>query len=826
MIVPGRQTVLENYLQIVKDFDQIHQNFNQSYQSLDAQIDNILHCFNYEQLNSLDISFFTKKLETLTTCQYELIKIVKQVNARDRHVSNRSHTSENLSVFESENLGVEENSESNLVTSNTFLSPCLPCHTFHEINTTISKNIIKITDKVKNLKIKIEDNQIIYEQIKLNTNQAVISYKNLPNFSNLEYHLQMSTTLAELYDLKDQVEQIIDQWTPIHESNKIILENLKQLYPNQVSEITCFMLEKNSTHPTPLNSNSDLEKIGTKPDINFKQEGLKKFPTNLSEILTKIKNIDNYGDNIFNIMHLVRDKLDDAEDIQAILSEVEAETAGVGENLENTDQDLIETKTKLKSLLRNNLLVAKINEKIKLVEDKILEAAKQHAESERCKFYQHEINMWIKSVNDSLEITEITSEVKLLKILEKQYEKIVETTKEKETSVLQEFLKMQGAESQNLSAELHPNDDEIAATQKLLNDWNFMKTQVEIKQNDILLALKSTDQFTNILNKWQSWLAAVKNAASNQVQDTRFKIVKEVEFDNLYLQIIKNYPTDQKILQELKISVQKCIEPTFEIANWSDWVDVQQEISVYVGDFEKFYSLKQEIDFCMKQLILARKNLAQNDKNEINKFIEFVDESDEFFEHQSNDSEVNNRNADLQELDIQAVTEILQKYDQMKQENYLLHFETPTFISLVNFYMKNLSKKLENYQNKIEMDNLQEEFDEKLLIFKTILSDDSIVDLDLIEAEFAELAGNKIPAEVTVKMKTKIQRIQEQQILNDKISNLEEILQQDLKVLDLNNQQVLELVSDVELDLEKVQQQLEILEQIKGNFGKFFSQIV
>ena len=135
-----------------------------------------------------------------------------------------------------------------------------------------------------------------------------------------------------------KVQNVIDLWSPIHNENQRIMKEVIKIYPSKSHEIAYYMLESTgptgtglsvpglaSTSATSLTSKEKSnESLSTPAAKSMKEQQQNnsmtflsgKFSENLKKSLIKIKTIDNFGEELFTLLHSTRDKLDDAYDIK------------------------------------------------------------------------------------------------------------------------------------------------------------------------------------------------------------------------------------------------------------------------------------------------------------------------------------------------------------------------------------------------------------------------------------------------------------------------------------------------------------------------------
>ena len=733
-----RQTHITDFKKIVQKFNDIYEKLNQNCEILNQQIIEVGN-YDYEKLSGIDLSLFTKQLEVLTGLHFELIKITKDVSTPSASLSSN---------------------DGNGSEPDPTCRPCLPCQNLSNINNKASKQILSLTEKTKNLKLSIEASSNTYFTIKNDLNKIYQDCKNLTTKKVLETELVNSTNIEDLEKINRKVQNVIDLWSPIHNENQRIMKEVIKIYPSKSHEIAYYMLESTgptgtglsvpglaSTSATSLTSKEKSnESLSTPAAKSMKEQQQNnsmtflsgKFSENLKKSLIKIKTIDNFGEELFTLLHSTRDKLDDAYDIKNALSD----------NALSDDQDLLETKTRLKSLLRHNLLIPDIKKKIQIIDQQIFNKAKLHAESERIKYYKQEIDLWITSVNDSIEIVDISCDLKLLELLKTQFEKIVETTEEKEKNIFEKLIKLdkekQSQKSSINSTKSSSSVDsgsgsgseedgkerkssttrQVPSTSDLTKKWSLMKTSVEVIQNDIDSAINMTEIFNTIYKKWQNWAEICETSNNNEIKLEKFKIVKEVELENLYAQVEGQFGNDVERLAESF--------PKLDENHNNMWEKLVRQVNSIRKDFEIYTDVKE----LYEQLL-------------------HLDEDDDDYSAQA-EAFLSNASA----------------------KN---HPSSLRFSNLINFYIQDISQTLTKIKNLSTQKSLKTEFQNEISLLSTTLNDDSIKDVSIIQEQFSVVSQEKfsefnIPEELAVKMGKKLGKIEEDKRNEEKIEELERFL--------------------------------------------------
>lgn len=549
-----------------------------------------------------------------------------------------------------------------------------------------------------------------------------------------------------------------------------MLENKPNSPTSSLNNFTTNLPQTLSRHSTSIFTSNPLAHSlqTTQP------QAYQKFTNNLLTFLQDLKKIDVYGDQIFSLMHQIRDKLDDAEDIKLMISD------------EEEDQDLLETKTKLKALLRHNLLIPEITSKLEEIDARILLQASQEQEKNKTQNYANEVADWIAQIAEKIKTTkqeiynsDQTMKLETFKYLKIEYEKLASTTLQKENTVLDNLL------------EFNPTFD--------LQEWETMKISISDMQQELDQKIEILTKFENLMKNWQFWLESVENVSTSvsDLSDHRIKILKEVELENLISELA-NFSADQQEMESLYL-------PKVGESNQLAWSELKNSIQQWQADFATFTAIKQDLDSGLKSVILAIKNLPAGETD-----------SSIFSDDSYNFSNTDSYNLIEIETTLVKYTNLADYFPNSSSNSFLPNF--------LNFYLKNLNIKLAFYQSKVAEHNLHTEFSEKLQIFQTILNDDYIKDIDIIEQEFNLINDIKyekftIPETITCQMCDKLESIKEYEAVQNSIFNFEKVLKFDLETIHETNESLASVVENLGqqqqgITAEFLETQLETLSKI------------
>ena len=752
-----RLKIIQNFKNIVEKFDNLTNNFEVEHKNLLDKIEKV-EKFDYEKLVVFDVTEFTRGLDRLSSIQYELIRTSKESSGVEvyqntnnqnilrhrRHSSNSRYEDwRSTSISHSNTLSsistAAQQADHSLTHSDLdsgTCSPILPCQNFSETNSKISKSILKITDKIRKLKNKIENSTNTYNDIRTKIAENCASCKSLPNLRILKEQFERANDLESLELVDRETKLIIDQWTPCNFQAESLLQELIGIYPSKDHDIRFFMLEKpldqnSSSNPSSKNSSRPTSNRSSRENLqiltqNLRQEYYTEFSDNLKNCLSKLKFVDSYGTSIFNLMHQIRAKMDEIEEIMLALDI----------NIKNNeiDQDLVECKSRLKSLLKYGLLTEQIKEKLAEVEENLLDEAKIHSENQKIKFYRQEIDFWLSSVKDSLEMATselkggspaAVSDVSVLELLESQCEKILETFKNKEEGVLNKWCELVTDNNQ---------------TEKIETDWTHTKTQVIILDQDLKFSIKNSKIYSKIYNFWSNFLKECADLSITTINNDKYKFASEVKVDQLFSKLEnKSYNADSETMKNEVIN-----NINAELA--TNWQKLDAELRLMKLDFNHYYSIKKVFD--------------------------------EFLASNSNFSQQN----------IDLATNRLEFYLQLKEKNYRMGFNSNCFLNLVNYYIFELADKIDDFNNKTYNQNLKLEFENSVKNFENLLRNDDNLENSENQLNLSEIQRNfniltlekfgefEIPEEIHTLMASKVIQIEESCKIANEVAKMEEFL--------------------------------------------------
>ena len=263
------------------------------------------------------------------------------------------------------------------------------CDNLLLIADSIEVEVENICEKVKKIVGRYDTSR--KEQIKVNEGIGRLksSYLKLVDLEAIEKWIKNAKTMGEIEEVNRVVQDEIDKCSVLLKDVKNLKVGVLNLNPDKARQINAFFINEDDF---------DIDEI-TLNQIKF------------------LKTVEEHGGKLFELLHIADGKQDEAEYIRKSLAE--------------SDQDLFESKAKLKGLLKKGILADEVKRKLSKVSDEIMIHAKVHAKRERRKSVNKELNGMFESVNSVLEEAKFVPNLEVLNILENQHSRLLRVYQEK-----------------------------------------------------------------------------------------------------------------------------------------------------------------------------------------------------------------------------------------------------------------------------------------------------------------------------------------------------------------------------------------------------------